>query len=251
MRAMGSGLPSARVSVAPPALEEIERRIRYRLLPLLIFLTMMLALAVTAAISLLVPRRTVTGVPRDIEAEAAFDLMQREPPPPTGALRFRAELFGASGSGGAQQPAVVAAATALLARAETRRPLDARLPAALAHLDLARRRFDHAERGYRRALLLAPGYGEARLGLGVALALHAEREADPLEQRSLRLQAIAQFAAVAASDPVREHALYDRVVLLADVGRRAEAQRRAADYLGRYRGSAWAESLTARVPADR
>src|SRR5438132_481463 len=159
MRAVSSGPQSARVSAPPPALEELDRRLRWRFVPLLIFLAMMLG--------------------------------------------------------------------------------------------LARRRFEHAARGYRRALLLAPYYGEARLGLGMALALDAEREVNPLEQRSLRLQAIAQFAAVPEYDPVHAHALYDRTLLLAVVGRRAEAERKARDYMRLDGQSAWAESLGARLGAER
>ena len=231
---------------------EIERRLRWRFAPLLLFLAMMVGLGVVAAVSLLVPRRTVAGIPGDADVHAAFARIRGEGPVGMGALRFRSELTGEAGPGFSQpDPAAAAEAQELLARAQARSPLDARVLTARAHLHLARRMFDHAERRYRRALVLAPHYGEARLGLGVALALHAENEADPLEQRSLRLQAVAQFAAVPAGDPVRAHALYDRATLLAQLGRRAEAERWAREYLSGDSGSAWADSLAARLALRR
>jgi tetratricopeptide (TPR) repeat protein len=249
--AVSSGPRFEHAAIPPPGLQELDRRLRWRIVPLLIFGGMMIGLGVAAAISLLRPRDVISGIPDDADARAAYALIGAQPPPGTGALRFHSELTGEAESRGVQPaPGAASAARALLERAEARHLLDPRLPAALAHLDLARHRFEHAERNYRRALMIAPHYGEARLGLGVAYALHAEREADPLEQRSLRLQAIAQFAAVPAKDPMREHALYDRALLLAEVGRSAEAARRAREYLQGYGGTAWAESLRARVPVE-
>jgi len=235
-----------------PALVEIERRLRWRFAPLLIFVAMMVGLGTAAAISLLAPRGTVAGIPGDADARAAFLLMRAQAPPGMGALRFRSELTGEAEPGRPPlDPAAAVEVQALLDRAQGRHSLDPRLAAALGHLDLARRRFEHAEHDYRRALVLAPHYGEARLGLGVALALRAERDVDALERRSLRLQAIAQFAAVPAGDPAHAHALYDRAVLLAEVGRGAEAGRRAREYQSAYGGDAWAESLGVRVQAAR
>lgn len=235
-----------------PALVELERRLRWRFAPLLLFVAMMVGLGTAAAISLLAPRSTVAGIPGDADALAAFTLMRAQAPPGMGALRFRSELTGEAEAGRPPlDPATAVEAQALLARAQARHPLDPRIPAALGHLDLARRRFEHAERGYRRALVLAPHYGEARLGLGVALALRAERDVDALERRALRLQAVAQFAAVPPADPAHAHALYDRAVLLAEVERRAEAERMAREYLRAYPGDAWAESLGVRLQATR
>jgi tetratricopeptide (TPR) repeat protein len=233
---------------APLPLEEWEKKLRWRFAPLLIFAGMMISLGAAAATSLLLPRHTLTGIPSDPDARAAFALLRGQTPPGMGGLRFGSEWTGETGPGvGQTAPVAAEEAAVLLARAQARRPFDARLPAALAHLDLARRRVEHAERGYRRALVLAPHYGEARLGLGVALALQAERDADPLEQRALRLEAIAQFAAVGSEDAVHAHALYDRAVLLARVGRRAEAEQRAAEYLRAYGGDAWGDSLRVRL----
>jgi hypothetical protein len=252
MPAVWPGSEPARSPAPPLAVAEIERRLRWRFAPLLLFLAMMVGLAAVAAISLLAPPRTVAGIPGDPEVQAAFALMRGQAPVGMGPLRFRSELTGEAAPGFSQpDPAAAAEAQELLARAQARNPLDARVLTARAHLNLARRMYAHAERRYRRALMLAPHFGEARLGLGVALALRAEQEANPLEQRSLRLQAVAQFAAVPADDPVGVHALYDRAALLAQVGRRAEAERRARDYLRGDSGSAWADSLEARLDLRR
>jgi tetratricopeptide (TPR) repeat protein len=248
---VSSGPRSEHAAPPQPGLQELDRRLRWRFVPLLIFVGMMIGLGFAAAISLLRPRDYISGIPDDDDARAAWALIGAEPPPGTGALRFHSELTGEAQPRGPQlAPAAASEARALLLRARARHLLDPRLPVALGHLDLARRRYEHAERDYQRALMIATHYGEARLGLGVAFALHAEREAQPLEQRSLRLQAIAQFAAVPVKDPVHEHALYDRVLLLAEVGRSREASRRAREYLQEYGGTAWAESLRARVPVE-
>jgi len=251
MRGVSSG-PSTRLSPAPPGPPEIERRLRWRLTPLLIFLMMMIGIGAAAAVSLLAPRRLVSGVPEDADMRAAMDIMRAEAPIGMGGLRFGSALTGEAGPG-VSQPAPVATerARALIARVGSRRRLDPRPAASIAHLDLAQRMFVHAERGYRWALVLAPHYGEARLGLGVSLALRAEREADPLERRSLRLQAVAQFAAVPAGDAVHAQALYDHATLLARVGRHDEAEGRAREYLRGDPGSAWADSLASRLGLAR
>jgi tetratricopeptide (TPR) repeat protein len=179
-------------------------------------------------------------------------IVRAEAPIGMGGLRFGSALTGEAGPGVAQPPpAATERARELIARAGSRHPLDPRPAVSIAHLDLAQRMFAHAERGYRRALVLAPHFGEARLGLGVSLALRAEREADPLERRSLRLQAVAQFAAVPQGDPLHAHALYDRATLLATVGRHAEAEARALEYLRGDPGSPWADSLASRLGLPR
>ena len=250
MRRVSSG-PSTRPP-APPAPAEIDRRLSWRLTPLLVFLGLMIGLGAAAAVSLLAPRRVVSGIPEDADMRAAMDIMLAEAPIGMGGLRFRSALTGEAGPGVSQPgPLPTERARALVARAGGRRPFDPRPAASIAHLDLAQRMFAHAERGYRRALMLAPHFGEARLGLGVSLALRAEREADPLERRSLRLQAVAQFAAVPAGDPVHAHALYDQATLLERVGRHAEAEDRALEYLRGDPASAWADSLASRLGLAR
>ncbi|HEY2954013.1 MAG TPA: hypothetical protein VGK89_02045 [Candidatus Eisenbacteria bacterium] len=245
---MSPGPEPARVQAPPRTLEEIEHRLRWRFVPLLVFAAMMLGLGAVAAISLLAPPRTVAGIPGDADVQAAFARIRGQRPIGLGELRFRSELTGEAEPGIAQpDPAAAAEAQELLARAQARSPADARILTARAHLNLARHMYVHAERRYRRAVVLAPHFGEARLGLGVALALRAEGDADLLEQRALRLQAVAQFAAVAAGDPVHLHALYDRATLLERLGRRAEAERWAREYLRADGRSRWAQSLAARL----
>lgn len=244
-----SSRPSSRPTPAPA---EIDRRLRWRLAPLLIFLGMMIGLGTAAALSLLAPRRIVSGLAEDTDMLAARDIVRAEAPIGMGGLRFGSALTGDAGPG-VSQPAVLPTerARALINRTGSRRPLDPRPTASMAHLDLAQRMFAHAERGYRRALMMAPHFGEARLGLGVSLALRAEREADPLERRSLRLQAVAQFAAVPAGDPLHAHALYDRATLLARVGRNAEARTLGLEYLRADPESAWADSLASSLGLSR
>lgn len=252
MRVVWPGPHSARFPAPPSAVAEIERRLRWRAAPLLFFVALMAGLAAVAMLSLFAPRSVVRGIPDDEDARAAFRVMRDQPPFGTGTLRFRSELTGESEPGVAlPDPGTAEAARRLLTRARGRRPLEPRLPGALAHLDLAQRRLARAERGYRIAILLAPHYGEARLGLGVALALRAEREADPLAQRSLRLQAVAQFAAVLQGDPVYEHAFHDRVALLFEVGRSAEAERLLREYRHGHAGGVPAGSLASRLEHGR
>jgi hypothetical protein len=252
MRAVWPGPHSARFQAPPSAVAALERRLQWRAAPLLIFVALMAGLAAVAMLSLFAPRSVVRGIPDDPDARAAFRVMRDQQPIGTGSLRFRSELTGESAPKVSQpDPGAVESARRLLTRARERRPLEPRLPGALAHLDLAQRKLARAERGYRIAILLAPHYGEARLGLGVALALRAERETDPLEQRSLRLQAVAQFAAVPAGDPVHAHAIHDRVALLLEVGRRTEAGRHLREYLRGHAGGAWAESLASRLAPAR
>lgn len=106
-----------------------------------------------------------------------------------------------------------------------------------------------AERLFRRAVEIAPSYGEARLGFGVTLALRAEVEGGGERSRGLRLRAVSQLAAVAETDPVHDEALYDRVVLLARVGRVEEARHWARRYAARDPGSAWTIHLERELDA--
>ncbi len=239
----------------PPLIEpavEFERRFQWRWWAMVVFLGLMLALAAVALASLLVPPRTLRGVPDDADARAAWALVR----PQVGAglldLRFDSEIGVRAGPGGALRGASLeraVAAESLLACALRRHPDDPRLLAAIGHLQLARQLLNHAARTYQAALDLAPHHDEARLGLGVALARLAAIETDPLKQRRLQLQAISQFAVVRPRSAVRLDAFYDRAALLADVGRRAEARKWASTYLAEDSASAWAERLRRRVLA--
>jgi hypothetical protein len=120
-----------------------------------------------------------------------------------------------------------------LEAAHRRHRNDPRSLAALAALDMATRNYARAASRYRRACELAPHYGEARLGAGVALAVTADHTPEPWQARALRLQAVAQFAMVDSLDTEFPLALYDRALVLADVGRTTEGAFYAARYLAR------------------
>ena len=114
---------------------------------------------------------------------------------------------------------------------------------ALGHLDLARLRLLPAERRYRAVTERGLDAPEARLGLGVALTLEARVERDALRARGIRLEALAQFVAVARDDPAYAVALYDRALLLAELGRAAEAGAVAREYLALDPSEPWAGRL--------
>jgi hypothetical protein len=77
----------------------------------------------------------------------------------------------------------------------------------------------------------------------VALALDAQRTGDPWLRRALTLRAIAQFAAVDPTEPEYPHALYDRALLLLEVGRGLEANDLARQYHVLDPSSEWAQRL--------
>ena len=163
-----------------------------------------------------------------------------------GDLRFRSALAGEAPPGalfGAEEARLAERAARLIERARTRHRGDPRLDVALAHLDLARQRYALAERRYRAVTDRGVDSPEARLGLGVTLALQAAIERDPLRARALRLEAIAQLVAVDPRDPAYGPALYDRALLLAGLGRRAEALRVAQEYAARDPVGPWAGRL--------
>jgi hypothetical protein len=163
-----------------------------------------------------------------------------------GALRFCSALAGEAPPGaifGADEARLAGRAALLLERAHTRHRGDPRLDVALAHLDLARQRYALAERRYRAVTDRGVDSPEARLGLGVTLALQAATETDPLRARALRLEAIAQLVAVDPRDPAYGPALYDRALLLATIGRHAAALRAMHEYATCDSVSPWAERL--------
>ncbi len=226
---------------------------QWRFVSVIVFGGLMVALAVAAALSLLAPKRIVTGLPDDPDAALAGSLMRRGAAPATGTLRFESALTGESRPGwelSAGAATAAESAQASIERARRRARFDPRLIAALGHIELTRRMFGHAEDHYRTALEIGPHYGEARLGLGVALALRAEAEVDPLRQRGLRLEALAQFIAVRESDPARLDALYDRARVLELLGRAEEARAIARAYLHDDPSSAWAHALASSLGLD-
>jgi len=84
----------------------------------------------------------------------------------------------------------------------------------------------------------------------LALALLAERTSEPWQARALLLQAAAQFAAVDSVDAEYPLALYDRTLVLRDVGRPREADFEARRYLAIDSTSAWARNLRPGGPTD-
>ena len=213
---------------------------------MLAFLGILVGLAVVAAIPLIWPPATLTGLADDPDVSSAVRLIHNQVKFDAGGLRFFSALLGDNSVGDAYDRSslrLVGRTGAYLGRARARHPRDARIVACLASLDLVRGDVHRAVRDYRAALDLGPSYGEGHLGLGVALALEAAAQTNPLAERALLLQAIAQFAAVGQRDPAYESALYNRVVLLVKVGRREEARRLARLYFARDTNSAWAGRL--------
>jgi hypothetical protein len=238
--AMSQSLPT----IAPIA--EIERRLRWRVLAIGAFVAVMVMLAVVAAISLLVPPRLVAGMPDDADVSAARATLRDRLPVRAGPLRFHSTLAGEAPPGAvfdADGARAADRAALLLERARTRHRGDPRIEVALAHLDLARGRHARAERRYRSVTDRGVDSPEARLGLGLALALQADAEPDPLRVRALRLEAIAQLVAVDARDTASVVALYDRALLLDQVGRRAEALRVMREYARRDSSGPWTGRL--------
>jgi Flp pilus assembly protein TadD len=219
---------------------------RARALPALGFLLALLALAALALSTLHTPPRIITGLPEGPRVARARAALGNQLRVETGELRFQAALLGDEGKPDASR--AISAQASLIA-AVAHKPYDPRLHAALACLELAARRYSTAERHYRGALELAPTYGEARLGLGVTLALRAASEGDEGHARGLRLRAISQLAAVPVADPCYDTALYDRALLLLRVGHADEARRWAREYLTRDSASAWAVVLRRELDA--
>jgi hypothetical protein len=239
-------------SGTPPPVTEIERRLKWRALPMLGFIGLMVSIGAVAATSLLSPADAVRGLPDDADVRALGERVHGRLAIATGGLRFTSALTGDADPARAFDPAaapLAAAADSLLARVAARRPADARVLAARAHVALARHQHRRALGYYRRAIELTRHYPEARLGLGVTLARDATLEDDALVARGLRLQALAQFAAVRPNDAEYPAALYDRAVVSGLVDRPKDATRLTAEYLARDSTSRWAERLRAAVEA--
>ncbi|HTR97008.1 MAG TPA: hypothetical protein VMH61_03820 [Candidatus Acidoferrales bacterium] len=236
----------AQIPPLGPPVAEIERRLKWRVLPTIGFVAMLLALLALAEVSLMLAHRHPHGLPDDADAHAVAAALAGRVSSATGELRWRAAVLG--GEPGRDAPdaasvALLAAARPALEAARRRHRDDPRALAALAALDLERHAYDRAAGRYRHACELAPHYGEGRLGAGVALALEADVTSEPWQSRALRLQAIAQFAMVDSIDAEYPLALYDRVLSLRAVGRPAEASFWAARYLACDDSSRWAKAM--------
>jgi hypothetical protein len=232
-------LPSAPVA-------EIERRLRWPALPAMMFLGLMVALAVIGIWASRSRTEPVTGLPDDPALLAARVVVHERVLPRLGTLRLRSSLLGAGGVPLQFEPAVAEnaqRAEGMVSAAQHRHTGDPRVLAALGSLALVQSRHRAAEAAYRAALDRNGNYGEARLGLGVALARRAWLESAPLKPRALELAALAQFMAVPDNDPCRLEALYNRAVLLRRVGRDQLALSAARAYLAEDGASPWAERL--------
>ena len=224
----------------------IQRRIAWPLFRVLGFLGLLAGLAIVALMSQIARPRLMTGLPDDPDLVAAERLVRDRTLPEHGSLRWTSTVLGDGGTSGVFAPIErlrAHRAAEYVARAQARRAWDPRVLAAAAALALVQSDYRGAERAYRSAIDRNPHFGEARLGLGVTLALHARFEPRPLRPRALMLAAIAQLAAVPEGDPAHPHALWNRAVLLREVGRADEARQAAAAYLLIDANSAWADAL--------
>jgi Flp pilus assembly protein TadD len=230
----------------PPPVAELERRIKWSSAAVVVFVASLALLASMAVIAAVTPIHSVDGLPDDPEVRAARAQVASTVRVRADGLRFESALFDPAPAPGLHPAAVhmmAVVADSLLERARARLLTDSRIPALQGHLALAQRRYVEAERRYRGAIDLAAHTSEARLGLGVALALRAEDTRDQRDARALLLQAIAQFAAVRDDAPCRAAALYDRALLLWRVGRRREAEAFTRAYLREDSTSAWSARL--------
>lgn len=235
-------LPSSLPGAAPP----IGRPARWRLLPTFLFTGLLATLLISAIGSLLVKPRRPQGLPDSPGAQEALLRVRDGVFVTVRDMRFRAAILGGEAHDGVAAtdvPGRIERARALLETDQRRGVRDPRLDAALGTLALARHDYRRAERDFRRAIEAAPHYGEGRLGLGVTLALRADITPEHWQSRALRLQAIAQFAAVDRGDPAYPHAVYDRALQLARVGRAEDAGRFAADYFRLEQGGEWSVKL--------
>lgn len=222
-----------------------------RLGPLVFFLVLVVlgTLAVTA---LVVPPPRPGGLPDDPDVAAARALLHgRVALRSAGTLRLVPALLGEPTRGARARATDVARALRHLETARQRHPFDARVRAAIAAVHLVTLRLPSAERRYREALDLSPPYAEARLGLGVVLAVRASTEGDPARARGLRLRALAQWRAVPGDDPLRDAALYNGAITLAAAGWLPEAERWAGEYRARDPHSRWSDALQAALSAAR
>jgi len=212
--------------------------------PVVAFAVALAGLVAVAVISFFLPKHHPHGLPDDDALRAAAADVSGHVSVRTNMLRWRAELLGGEPPNRAADRAMlerVASARERLRNAQHRG--DARVLAARAALDLAVHDFPSALARYRRACELSPHYGEGRLGAGVALALEADRTPEPWQSRSLRLQAVAQFAMVDSLDPEYPLALYDRARVLRDLGHEREARFWGTRAAAAEPSGPWAEAL--------
>lgn len=211
-----------------------------------VFLGGLAVLLMIAGASLFLPTTVVEGMPDDPSARAARDLLIGRVMPACGGLRFGSAFMGEfepPAPPRSADPALIERAEALLRRSVRSHPFEPRALAAIGHLELARHHLEGAARLYRQAVDLRSHCSEARLGLGLALALEADLTADALARRALELKALAQFSAIDSRSERWLDAAFNRARLLERVGRRSEAREAARLYLARDDSSRWAARL--------
>jgi tetratricopeptide (TPR) repeat protein len=191
----------------------------------LLFVTLLLGLLTFGLWGWLAPVDRPHGLPADRDVAAAQDLLTGGLPLALPDLILATTLAGESRwiPPDSLPVARLAAAHERLLRAAGRHADDPRITVSIAHLELAGLRTDRAIQHYREALDRSPHYGEARLGLGIALTAGSLVDSDPERGRVRALEALGQFANVDAADPAHAAALYNRALLLSRVGRTAEA----------------------------
>lgn len=223
-------------NVSELAVAEIERRLQWRAMPMLMFLGVLALLLGAAFWPNAFPPKLIGNLPDDPDAFAAATLLRGHVVLPSRELRFESAITGDVAPGLRPSPDMddrIEQAAALISRARPRFGGNIRWRVAGAALALVRHEYNTAERGYRYALDRYPNYPEARLGLGVTLALAGEVDRNMLAQRQRFLAAIAQFAAIGARDAEYEEALFNRAMLLERVGRNTEAAHFAQEYVAR------------------
>ena len=240
-----SGIHSA-AAPAPP-----ERAAgRARNLPAPVFPVVLAILLAIAVASAFVTTHAVEGLPDDPSARAARDVLSGCPAPAAGELRFGSVFFADSVAGHVPVAAAIGRARALLERAREAHPFEPRVVAALGHLELAQRRLPQAEALYEHAIDLRAHCTEARLGLGVALAVEADGTGDLFARRELQLRALAQFLAIGTGSEREHEALYDGAVMAERVGRHRDAVQSARAFLALEPDGPWAERLRRTVALE-
>lgn len=240
---------SALHEAAAPAPPE-RSAARVRNLPAPVFPVVLAILLAIAVASAFVTTHAVEGLPDDPSARAARDVLSGCPAPAAGELRFGSVFFTDSAAGFAPAAAAIGRARVLLERAHEAHPFEPRVVAGLGHLELAQRRLAQAEALYQRAIDLRSHCTEARLGLGVALAVEADGTGDLFARRELQLRALAQFLVIGADSEREREALYDCAVMEERVGRHRDAVESARAFLALEPDGRWAERLRRTVALE-
>ena len=233
----------------PDPAAELERRLRWRLLPAIAFIALLVVLAALAIGSLAIHPAHPHGLPGDADARTAAATLDSVTVPSAGLRLVASVLHGGAETVDAPSDSVarvrLRAARAVFESIARRHPMESRAHAALGALALAQDDPVRALASFRDACERAPHHAGARLGAGVALAVLASRAATAEDARRLRLEAIAQCAMVDSSEAEYTPALYDRIVLTRAVGRETEARAWTARYLAREASGPWADALRA------